>query len=80
MHYICLIMYLVPVALSQCPAGFEEVGGTWCHAGIKLAKSYSASAAYCASMAEGGKLVDLETREEMVALSDAFESIFIMFI
>ena len=65
---LSLLLFLPSSCVSQCPATFSEVEN-WCYnfqayaaGSVALAKDI------CSSLVHGGKLVDLETRHELVAV------------
>ena len=62
----CLVL---PSVLSQCPSGFVEVE-SWCYSFKGLGLGVAGANTHCASLAEGGKLVDIETETEFNALVD----------
>ena len=63
-----ILFWLLPrIALSQCPTGFEEVEH-WCILYRPVGDTASGGNADCATRAEGGKIIDLETEEEFQAI------------
>ena len=63
-----ILFWLLPrIALSQCPTGFEEVEH-WCILFRPVKDTASGGNADCATRAEGGKIIDLETEEEFQAI------------
>ena len=69
----CLLMWLIlvqliPPSVCQCPTGFSEVHGTWCYLRLGQNKYQENAGSTCSTKGEGAKLVDVETRDEMMAL------------
>ena len=64
---LCFLLIYSSV-LGQCPSGFTEISGTWCYQIYQPHYLFEEAKTKCASLATGGKLADVETREEYLAL------------
>ena len=70
---MCLLLRLCfcllwPIVLALCPDGFEELDGG-CYKLIDLAAEVESANDDCGQLASGGKLIDLETEDELQMLS-----------
>ena len=70
---LCFLLIYSPLVLGQCPSGFTKVS-SWCYQILEPHYYFDEAQTQCASMAPGGKLVDVETREEFLALFDWMNS------
>ena len=67
---LLLLVQLFNPAVSQCPDGFTETAGTWCHHRKTTEYNIAGGRAYCEGLGPGSKLVDLETLAELQAIMD----------
>ena len=63
-----ILVQLIPPSVCQCAAGFTEISGTWCHKRVMQIKKQEDARSICPTKGDGAKLVDVETRDEMLVL------------